>query len=162
MMPSISIPRKTMPVLAGFLFACSLTGGVAAQQVAAANVMKSNATSCVCVGAESADLLHRIRFAPEGTKVERTIPVGELAAEMEGPHGLVISPDGKYLHMTTGHGIPDGKYWRYALGPDTLVGQPTFLGNFPASIDITPDGLYTLSANFNLHGDMVPSTVSVV
>ncbi|MDB4913317.1 MAG: hypothetical protein JWM95_961 [Gemmatimonadetes bacterium] len=36
------------------------------------------------------------------------------------------------------------------------------LGNFPASIDVTPDGLYTMSANFNLHGDMVPSSISVV
>jgi DNA-binding beta-propeller fold protein YncE len=94
--------------------------------------------------------------------VEKTIPVGEIPTEMEGPHGLVISQDGKYLHMTTGHGVPDGKYWRYELGPDTLVGPGAFLGLFPASIDVTPDGLYAFSANFNLHGDMVPSTVSVV
>jgi hypothetical protein len=69
----------------------------------------------VYVGAESADLLHRIRFGPEGTVVEKTIGVGELAAEMEGPHGLAISRDGQYLHLTTGHGFPDGKYWRYHL-----------------------------------------------
>ena len=116
----------------------------------------------VYVGAESADLLHRIRFGPGGVAVEKTIPVGELAAEMEGPHGLVVSADGKYLYMTTGHGLPDGKYWKYQLGPDTLVGRGVFLGNFPASIDVTPDGLYTFSANFNLHGDMVPSSMSVV
>ncbi len=116
----------------------------------------------VYVGAESADLMHRVRFGPQGTVVEKTTVVGELAAEMEGPHGLVISRDGKYLHMTTGHGFPDGKYWKYELGPDTLIGRGTQLGNFPASIDVTPDGLYTLSANFNLHGDMVPSSVSVV
>jgi DNA-binding beta-propeller fold protein YncE len=116
----------------------------------------------VYVGAESADLIHRIRFGPSGTVVEKTIPIGELAAEMEGPHGLVISADRKFLYMTTGHGFPDGKFWRYALGPDTLVGRGTLLGNFPASIDVTPDGLYTFSVNFNLHGDMVPSTVSVV
>ena len=85
-----------------------------------------------------------------------------MAAEMEGPHGLAISADGKYLHMTTGHGFPDGKYWQYILGPDTLAGPGTLLGAFPASIDVTPDGLYTFSANFNLHGDMVPSSVSVV
>jgi DNA-binding beta-propeller fold protein YncE len=114
------------------------------------------------VGAESADAIYRIRFGPDGAVVERTIPIGELAAEMEGPHGLVISRDGKYLHMTTGHGFPDGKYWRYALGPDTLVGPGTLLGNFPASIDISPDGLYALAANFNLHGDMVPSSQSVI
>ncbi len=116
----------------------------------------------VYVGAESADQLHRIRFGPGGAVVEKTIPVGELAAEMEGPHGLAISTDGKYLHMTTGHGFPDGKYWRYELGPDTLVGPGVLLGNFPASIDVTPDGLYAFSANFNLHGDMVPSTMSVL
>lgn len=116
----------------------------------------------VYVGAESADKLHRVRFGPAGVAVERTIEVGELAAEMEGPHGLVISADAKFLYMTTGHGSPDGKLWRYALGPDTLVGPGIFLGNFPASIDVTPDGLYTFSANFNLHGDMIPSTVSVV
>ena len=116
----------------------------------------------VYVGAESADLIHRIRFGPAGLVVERSIMVGELPAEMEGPHGLQISRDGKYLHMTTGHGFPDGKYWRYELGPDTLVGPGVLLGNFPASIDVTPDGLFSFSGNFNLHGDMVPSSVSVV
>jgi len=116
----------------------------------------------IYVGAESADLIHRVRFGPAGTVVEKTIPVGESAVEMEGPHGLQISRDGKYLHMTTGHGSPDGKYWKFELGPDTLVGPGTFLGYFPASIDVTPDGLYAFVVNFNLHGEMVPSSVSVV
>jgi DNA-binding beta-propeller fold protein YncE len=116
----------------------------------------------VYVGAESADQIYRIRFDAQGAAVEKTIPIGELAAEMEGPHGLAISKDGQYLHMTTGHGFPDGKYWRFRLGPDTLAGPPTLLGNFPASIDVSPDGLYALVANFNLHGDMVPSSQSVV
>jgi DNA-binding beta-propeller fold protein YncE len=116
----------------------------------------------VYVGAESADLIHRVRFGPSGATVEKTIRVGESPTEMEGPHGLQISQDGKYLHMTTGHGSPDGKYWKYELGPDTLVGKGIFLGYFPASIDVTPDGLYAFVVNFNLHGEMVPSTVSVV
>lgn len=119
-------------------------------------------TYWVYVGAESADLIHRIRFGPDGATVERTTQIGELPNEMEGPHGLAISPDGKYLYMTTGHGRPDGKLWKYELGPDTLVGEGLSLGFFPASLDLTLDGLYTLSVNFNLHGDMVPSTVSVV
>lgn len=116
----------------------------------------------VYVGAESADLIHRIRFGPDGAVVEKTFPVGESASELEGPHGLQISRDGKYLHLTTGHGSPDGKYWRYALGPDTLAGPGIFLGYFPASLDVTPDGLYAFVVNFNLHGEMVPSSVSVV
>lgn len=116
----------------------------------------------VYVGAESADLIHRIRFGPGGTTVEKTIPVGEIATENEGPHGLAISRDGRYLHMTTGHGNPDGKIWRFELGPDTLVAPPIFLGMFPATIDVTPDGLYAFVVNFNLYGEHVPSTVSVV
>jgi DNA-binding beta-propeller fold protein YncE len=116
----------------------------------------------VYVGAESADLIHRIRFGPGGAAVERTIAVGQSPTELEGPHGLQISADGRYLHLTTGHGSPDGKYWKYALGPDTLVGAGIFLGNFPASLDVTADGLYAFVVNFNLHGRMVPSSVSVV
>ena len=116
----------------------------------------------IYVGAESADLIHRVKFGPGGAVVEKTIPVGESAVEMEGPHGLQISRDGKYLHMTTGHGSPDGKYWKYELGPDTLVGAGIFLGYFPASLDVTPDGLYAFVVNFNLHGEMIPSSVSVV
>lgn len=119
-------------------------------------------TYWVYVGAESADLVHRIRFGPGGAVVEKTFPVGESPTELEGPHGLQISPDGQWLHMTTGHGSPDGKYWRYALGPDTLTAPGIFLGYFPASIDVTPDGLYAFIVNFNLHGEMVPSSVSVV
>jgi DNA-binding beta-propeller fold protein YncE len=116
----------------------------------------------VYVGAESADLLHRVRFGPGGAAVERTIPVGESAVELEGPHGLQVSRDGRYLHLTTGHGSPDGKYWKYELGPDTLVNRGIFLGHFPASLDVTPDGEYAFIVNFNLHGEMVPSSVSVV
>lgn len=136
-----------------------LPGTAAAQQVTPS---KPTSDYWVYVGAESADLIHRVRFGPAGAHVEKTILVGESAVEMEGPHGLQISRDGKYLHMTTGHGSPDGKYWKYELGPDTLVGRGTFLGFFPASLDVTPDGLYAFVVNFNLHGEMVPSSVSVV
>ena len=129
---------------------------------AARPTLQPPATYWVYVGAESADLIQRVRFDSAGATVEKTIVVGESAVEMEGPHGLQISRDGKYLHLTTGHGSPDGKYWKYVLGPDTLAGPGTFLGFFPASIDVTPDGMYAFVVNFNLHGEMVPSSVSVV
>lgn len=120
------------------------------------------ATYFVYVGAESADLIHRVAWGPDGARVDRTIPVGELAVETEGPHGFNMSRDGEFLYWTTGHGVPDGKLWKYHAGPDTLVGRPTLLGWFPATLDLTPDGLYAFVANFNLHGEHVPSTVSVV
>ena len=132
---------------------------VAAQTAAAP---KPTRTYWAWVGAESADVLQRIRFGPEGASVDKTLPVGEQAAEMEGPHGLIISQDRKMMYMTTGHGQPDGKLWSFALGPDTLVAPGVLLGNFPASLDVSPDGLYAIISNFNLHGDMVPSSMSVV
>ena len=116
----------------------------------------------VYVGAESADLLHLVRFGPDGAEVEKTIAVGEMPVETEGPHGLRISSDGRYLYMTTGHGIPDGKLWKIETGADTVVGEPILLGRFPATIAITPDDLYAFIVNFNLHGEKEPSSVSVV
>lgn len=123
---------------------------------------KPTATYWVYVGAESADKIHRVRFGPDGTVVEKTIEIGEIPVEMEGPHGLQITRDQKYLLMTTGHGTPDGKIWKFELGPDTVVGPSIHLGRFPASLDVTPDGLYAFPVNFNLHGEMEPSTISVV
>lgn len=161
MMPIEARAHKLGPTALAGALTLLLPVAAAAQQPAVAPAPPA-ADYWVYAGAESADLIHRIRFGPDGAVVEKTIQIGEIPTEMEGPHGLVISGDGRYLHMTTGHGVPDGKYWRYELGPDTLAGPGTFLGMFPASIDVTPDGLYAFSVNFNLHGDMVPSTVSVV
>ena len=144
------------------VLACGRATPDTPQPAAAPAARAPTATYWVYVGAESADLIQRLRFGPDSFVVERTIAVGESPVEMEGPHGLQISPDGRFLHMTTGHGSPDGKYWRYVLGPDTLAGPGIFLGNFPASIDVTPDGLYAFVVNFNLHGEHVPSSVSVI
>jgi DNA-binding beta-propeller fold protein YncE len=125
-------------------------------------VVPADRTYHVYVGAESADLIHRIRLGPDGLDVTQTTPVGEIPVETEGPHGLAMSPDGRHLYMTTAHGVPDGKLWKFDAGPDTLVAAPVLLGNFPATMDVTPDGLYAFVVNFNLHGEHVPSTVSVV
>ena len=155
-------PTEGWNMLARLTTLASLVVLVSPTIASQARAQAPTANYYVYAGAESADKIYRIRFGPAGTVVEKEIVIGEMPAEMEGPHGLAISADGKYLHMTTGHGFPDGKYWQYVLGPDTLVGPGTLLGAFPASIDVTPDGHYTFSANFNLHGDMVPSSVSVL
>ena len=139
----------------------TLLGFLGLQAGADAQSGPSN-TYWVYVAAESADLVHLIRFGPGGAEVEKTIPVGESSVETEGPHGLRVSPDKKYLYMTTGHGIPDGKLWKFATGADTLTAAPILLGYFPATLDLTPDGLYAFVVNFNLHGEMIPSSVSVV
>lgn len=159
---SLTLAAAALSALATPVAAQGARPAARAAAPAAQSAPKPAANYWVYAGAESKDEIYRIRFGPDGAVVERTVYVGELAAEMEGPHGLQISKDGRYLHLTTGHGFPDGKYWVYELGPDTLVAPGILLGNFPASLDVTPDGRWMLSANFNLHGDMVPSSISAV
>ncbi len=114
------------------------------------------------VANESSDLVSRVVFIPgEGLAVEREIPVGIMPGDNDGAHGLSVSPDGQYWYVTIAHGTPRGHLWKFHAGPDTLAGR-TQLGLFPATMGITPDGRFLLAANFNLHGDMVPSDVSVV
>ncbi len=154
----LALRTNVRPALLALVLVCSSVG---AQQPAAPE--KPTANYWAYVGAESADKMHRLRFGPAGFVVERTWDIGELPAEMEGPHGVQISSDGTFMFVTTGHGFPDGKLWMYHLGPDTLVSPGgVLLGNFPASLDVTPDGRYVLNSNFNLHGDMVPSSISMV
>jgi DNA-binding beta-propeller fold protein YncE len=161
MMLSAAGARKAAALALAF-GALMFSNRARAQSVSRATQTPPTNNYWVYVGAESADLIHRIRFGPGGTVLEKSFMAGELAADIEGPHGLQVSSDKKYLYVSTGHGNPDGKFWKYEIGPDTLVAAPIFLGFFPASLDVTPDGLYAFIANFNLHGDMVPSSQSVV
>ncbi len=114
------------------------------------------------VANESSDVVSRVAFRPGmGAEVEKEIPVGIMPADNDGAHGLAVSPDGAFWYLTVAHGTPYGHVWKFAAGPDTLVGRAK-LGLFPATVGITPDGQFLVVANFNLHGDMVPSDLSVV
>ncbi len=114
------------------------------------------------VANESSDIVSRVVFRPGmGVEVEKEIPVGVMPADNDGAHGLTVSPDGDFWYLTIAHGTPYGYVWKFDAGPDTLVAR-TELGLFPATMGITPNGQFLVVANFNLHGDMVPSDLSVV
>ena len=113
------------------------------------------------VASESVDEIAVLRFGPGGIHVERRSRTGIMPADVDGPHGVAVSPDSKYYYVTTAHGAPFGFLWKYALANDSLAGR-VMLGNFPATMQITPDGEFAYVVNFNLHGDMVPSSVSIV
>ena len=110
---------------------------------------------------ESADKISLVRFGPKGFSIERQIETGDMPVDIDGPHGIVISPDRQFYYVTIAHGRPFGTVWKYSTKNDAVVGKTT-LGYFPATLDISPDGSFLFVVNFNLHGDMAPSTVSVV
>jgi len=115
----------------------------------------------VYVLSEAADKIALVRFGPDGIRVDHEIGTGDMPVDIDGPHGIVVSPDRKFYFVSIAHGRPFGTVWKYATKNDALLGKAT-LGYFPATMDITPDGNFLFVVNFNLHGDMVPSTVSVV
>jgi DNA-binding beta-propeller fold protein YncE len=115
----------------------------------------------VYVLSEAADKITLVRFGPDGIRIDHEVATGDMPVDIDGPHGIVVSPDRQFYFVSIAHGRPFGTVWKYATKNDALLGKTT-LGYFPATMDITPDGNFIFVVNFNLHGDMVPSTVSVV
>jgi len=115
----------------------------------------------VFVASEGNDRIALVRFGGAGARVERATKIGRNPTEPVGPHGIALSPDGRSYFVSTAHGFPNGALWKFSTVGDSLQGSVT-LGAFPATVQISPDGLYAYVVNFNLHGAMKPSSVSVV
>ncbi|HLZ39850.1 MAG TPA: YncE family protein [Candidatus Sulfotelmatobacter sp.] len=115
----------------------------------------------VYVVCESADKVVLVRFGAGGARIESETRVGVMPIDINGPHGIAVSPDKQYFYVALGHGLPNGSAWKYRAGSNDVI-KYTSLGLFPATTDISPDGNFIYIANANFHGDMVPSSVSVV
>jgi len=115
----------------------------------------------VYVLSEAADTISLVRFGPSGARLEREVPTGDMPTDIDGPHGIAVSRDKQFYYVSLGHGRPFGSVWKYSSKDDRVLGKTT-LGFFPATMDLSADGSLLYVVNFNLHGDMVPSSVSVV
>ncbi|MCZ6597422.1 MAG: YncE family protein [Planctomycetota bacterium] len=115
----------------------------------------------VYVTAESADEIYKVRFDGKEAEIDKVIEVGYLPTDIEGPHGLTVSPDRKHWYLTMAHGRPYGLLQKFDAETDELVGEVE-LGLFPATMQISSATGLLYCVNFDLHGDMAPSTVSVV
>ena len=115
----------------------------------------------VYVVCESADKVTLIRFGAKGARIERETHIGLMPMDINGPHGIAVSPDKQFVYVSVGHGRPEGTAWKLKAGTDEFV-RYTSLGLFPATMDISADGEFIYVANANFHGDMVPSSISVV
>lgn len=147
--------RSAYLVVAAALAACSNNPVNAGPEVPAGGTYRAWVTS------ESADELALVSYGPEGGHVVATRGVGSMPVEIDGPHGVAPSPDGQFAYVSIGHGLPFGSLWK--IDAESLdVIQRTTLGNFPATVSVTPNGTYAFISNFNLHGDPVPSSISKV
>lgn len=115
----------------------------------------------VYVAAESDDTVDLVKFGPAGGELVKRIPVGIFPNEIEGPHGVKVAPGGRYWFVSIAHGMPYGHVFKYETGSDIAVAD-TRAGLFPATMDISPTTGFLFVVNFNLHGDHVPSNVSVI
>ena len=115
----------------------------------------------VYVCAESEDEVAVVRFGPDGLEVVKTITVGSLPAEIEGPHGINVDPDGRHWYVSLSHGFPFGSVHKYQTDTDAWMGD-TPLGMYPATLDVSASTGLLYVANFDLHGPLEPGTVSIV
>ena len=135
-----------------------LTGASASVRAASDEVVKNY---YVYVAAESDDAVYLLKLGPEGGQVVKRIPVGIYPTEIEGPHGVRISPDGRHWYVSIAHGKPYGYVFKYSTGDDVAINDVK-AGLFPSTMDISRSTGLMFVVNFNLHGDMEPSTISVI
>lgn len=155
-------------VLALLAGACASTGHAAAATpdlpAPAADSASRGAPArdyLVFVASEGNDRISLVRYGPRGIAVEREQKIGTNPTELVGPHGLYVSPDGRWLYVSTAHGTPNGALWKFSTETGEQAGRVQ-LGRFPATLQVAPGGHYAWVVNFNLYGAMVPSSVSVV
>jgi DNA-binding beta-propeller fold protein YncE len=110
---------------------------------------------------EAIDEVSIVKFGPQGASVEKKFGIGMSITDPDGPHGVSLAPDGKHIYITTAHGLPGGSLWKYEVGAESPVAS-TILGSFPATVQVSSNGWYAFVVNFNLYGEMVQSSVSVV
>jgi DNA-binding beta-propeller fold protein YncE len=155
---------SSLLVAMGALVACAPqqpVSAVPAPGTAPATPLPPERDYLVFVASEGNDRIALVRFGPHGARVERERKIGNNPTELAGPHGLTVSPDGKWYYVSTAHGMPNGALWKFSTASDEQLGRVE-LGRFPATVQASPDGQYVWVVNFNLYGDMVPSSVSVV
>jgi YVTN family beta-propeller protein len=125
------------------LFLAAFLAGFATMQTPAYRIL---------VASESGDIVTQLTWDGSALKTVKVVPVGIMPADIDGPHNVTVSPDGKYWYVTIAHGTPYGTLWKMAVGADTVVGKAP-VEMFPTTIGLTPDGDLAFVANSDFHGD---------
>src|ERR1051325_707419 len=79
----------------------------------------------VYVLSEAADKISLVRFGPDGIRVDHEIPTGDMPVDIDGPNGIIISPDRQFYFVSIAHGRPFGSVWKYSTKNDAVLGKTT-------------------------------------
>ena len=52
-----------------------------------------------------------------------------MPVDIDGPHGIAISPDRQFYYVSIAHGRPFGLVWKYSTKDDRVLGKAR-LGTF--------------------------------
>jgi YVTN family beta-propeller protein len=118
----------------------------------AAHAQTGDAGYRVGVVSESGDIVTWLKPSGTSLTLDRVVPVGIMPSDIDGPHNITVSPDGKSYYVTIAHGTPYGSLWKLNVAGDSLLGRAQ-VELFPTTISITPDGQFAFVANSDFHGD---------
>src|ERR1041385_2950641 len=104
------------------------------------------------VSSESGDIVTRIEVGPGGWRKVREVPVGVLPTDIDGPHNVAVSADGRFWYVSIAHGTPYGSVWKFSTDTDSLLGRVQ-VGAFPTTVGLSPDGGWAWVPNSDFHGD---------
>jgi YVTN family beta-propeller protein len=106
----------------------------------------------VVVVSESGDIATWLAPTGQGLVRDRVVPIGVMPSDIDGPHNITVSPDGRSYYITVAHGTPFGSLWKMDVTTDSLLGRAQ-VELFPTTISLTPDGQYAFVANSDFYGD---------
>jgi YVTN family beta-propeller protein len=106
----------------------------------------------VVVVSESGDIASWLTPTGQGLASDRVVPIGVMPSDIDGPHNITVSPDGRSYYITVAHGTPFGSLWKMDVASDSLLGRAQ-VELFPTTISLTPDGQYAFVANSDFYGD---------
>lgn len=139
----------------------ALLTGALVSAATPASAQTDTATYWAYIANESSDIVSLVRFDGLEVVEEKAIEVGFHPADLDGAHGITVSPTGQHWYVSIAHGQPYGQIWKMETGTDLFV-DSALVGLFPATMSMTPDGSSLFVVNFNLHGDPIASSVSAV
>ncbi len=97
---------------------------------------------------------------PETGAVVSSFDLDMRRDEVDEPHGVTISPDGRHLYLTLAHGNPT--LWKFELNDDRLVGRVRLGSKGASRVGLTPDGRLAFVPDYDRAGTGAVSEVTVV